>query len=87
MEKLQNLNNLQSPSNSDNYFKQASDLLRELDELIERDYQEALSMLENFKNGTLIIKEEFTETSLDNNEELNIFEDSLPSKYYEYANR
>lgn len=79
MEKLQNLNN--------DYFNQASQLLKELDELIERDYQEALTMLEDFKNGTLIIKREFINSDLDNIQELNIFEDNLPSKYNEYSNR
>lgn len=79
MEKLQNLNS--------DYFRQASELLAELDALIERDYQEALTMLEEFKKGTIILKDELVSENLENSLQLDIFEEQKSSKYHEYSNR
>jgi len=50
-----------------NHSKQTIELLRELDDLIQRDYEQALAMLEEFK------QQKFEET-LDNPLQLTIFD-------------
>jgi len=50
-----------------NHSKQTIELLRELDDLIQRDYEKALAMLEEFK------QQKFEET-LDNPLQLTIFD-------------
>ena len=52
------------------HTEQTMRLLKELDDMIERDYQEALKMLEAFREGSLLTKEE----NLHNPLQLDIFE-------------
>ena len=66
-----------------NVAKKSIELLKELDDLIEKDYQEALHLLEEFKKGTLVMQKSFLEES----KNLGIFEDNSSSKYNEYSNR
>lgn len=60
-----------------NQIKQSQQLLEELDALIEKDYQEALVLIENFKKETEHIRE-YNNLSdqelLDISNNLNIFE-------------
>jgi len=50
----------------ENQVKQSQQLLEELDTLIEKDYQEALSLIEMFKQETL----EFREMNVKENQQI-----------------
>jgi hypothetical protein len=50
----------------ENQVKQSQQLLEELDALIEKDYQEALSLIEMFKQETL----EFREMNVKENQQI-----------------
>lgn len=50
----------------ENQVKQSQQLLEELDALIEKDYQEALSLIEMFKQETL----EFREMNIKENQQI-----------------
>ena len=50
----------------ENEVKQSQQLLEELDALIEKDYQEALSLIEMFKQETL----EFREMNIKENQQI-----------------
>lgn len=52
--------------NQVNQVKQSQQLLEELDALIEKDYQEALSLIEMFKQETL----EFREMNIKENQQI-----------------
>lgn len=59
-------------------IKQSQQLLEELDALIERDYQEALLTIENFRKETELLREQNSlseEEILDISKNLDIFEE------------
>lgn len=59
-------------------IKQSQQLLEELDALIERDYQEALLTIENFRKKTELLREQNSlseEEILDISKNLDIFEE------------
>lgn len=59
----------------ENQVKQSQKLLAELDALIEKDYQEALSLIALFKQETLELRENNLQLSLEFKDDYNNFED------------
>jgi hypothetical protein len=65
----------------ENLIKQSEQLLMELDALIEKDYQEALNLIELFREETLAFREQNEISYLEFTESLSNFD----SNYYETA--